>query len=154
MATTVYVAPHLNGPEPTRGKAKPIFARGWRKWLRIVGRSLINLAPSRQLEQAGILLVVEVALFASLLGTAAAWLGGSSAENLPVILGIDGFLVAWLLAGSLVQTMAESQSEPKTVDSSMAANRWAYRVVNARKTERAPDSAPTSLLRQHFPPKI
>lgn len=129
MATTVYFTPYVHGPKvkPTTmasmsvGTNRPRFGP--------FRRSFVNLAPSRQLDESGMLLVVEMVLCATLLGTAAAWFSGAEGA-LSVILMIDAALVAWLLVGTVVQTALKTRREaaaPATV-----ANRWAYRVSNYR----------------------
>ena len=130
MATTVYFAPYVRGPEPTPKAAKTIYVTGWKGWFRTLGQSLTDLAPHRQLEQSGMLLVVEIVLCATLLGTATAWLLGPTVQVLGVMLSIDALLLVWLVVGSVVQNVMNSRKQPTTAVPAIAPTRWAYRVAN------------------------
>jgi high-affinity K+ transport system ATPase subunit B len=96
----------------------------------MLGQSLADLAPNRQLQQSGILPVVEIVLCATLLGTATACLLGPTVQVLGVTLSIDALLFAWQLVGSVVHNFLNSRKQPMTAVPAVAATRWAYRVVN------------------------
>jgi K+-transporting ATPase ATPase B chain len=131
MSTTVYFGPHLQAPSIEPRTQIAIAGPGLRKWLGIIRRSLTNLAPNRQMDESGTLLVVETALCATLLGTVATWLQGSGAAVVTTMLAINGLLVVWLLVGSLIQTIRATRREAFATANKPLPNVWAFRVAKS-----------------------
>jgi high-affinity K+ transport system ATPase subunit B len=127
--TTVYFGPYAHGPHTQPNVQNTAASRGARRWLTFASRWLANLAPGRQIDESGTLLVVETALCATLLGTLVVWLQGSGASVVNTMLSVDGLLIAWLLVGSLIQTIRTSRRDTLAVAAKPAPNVWAYRVA-------------------------